>query len=58
MLDGSVSVYTAGTVLVLPGRSGNRPSHICSLSQITVDKVLTLPREKIGKRVGIWGNTL
>ena len=26
--------------------------------QIMVDKVLTLPREKIGKRVGHLGNTL
>jgi len=28
------------------------------VSQIMVDKVLTMPREKIGKRVGHLGNTL
>jgi mRNA interferase MazF len=28
------------------------------VSQIMVDKVLTLPREKIGKRVGHLGNPL
>jgi len=32
----------------------SRQNGLNRVSQIMVDKVLTLPREKIGKRVGIW----
>jgi mRNA interferase MazF len=35
-----------------------RQNGLNRVSQIMVDKVLTLPREKIGKRVGRLGNTL
>ena len=36
----------------------SRQNGLNRVSQIMVDKVLTLPREKIGKRVGHLGNTL
>ena len=36
----------------------SRQNGLNRVSQIMVDKVLTLPREKIGKRVGRLGNTL
>jgi mRNA interferase MazF len=36
----------------------NRQNGLNRVSQIMVDKVLTLPREKIGKRVGHLGNTI
>jgi mRNA interferase MazF len=36
----------------------SRQNGLSRVSQIMVDKVLTLPREKIGKRVGRLGNTL
>ena len=36
----------------------SRQIGLSRVSQIMVDKVLTLPREKIGKRVGRLGNTL
>jgi mRNA interferase MazF len=36
----------------------NRQDGLNRVSQIMVDKVLTLPREKIGKRVGHLGNTV
>jgi mRNA interferase MazF len=36
----------------------SRQNGLNCVSQIMVDKVLTLPREKIGKRVGRLGNTL
>jgi mRNA interferase MazF len=35
----------------------SRQNGLSRISQIMVDKVLTLPREKIGKRVGHLGNT-
>ena len=35
-----------------------RQNGLSRVSQIMVDKILTLPREKIGKRVGHVGNTL
>jgi mRNA interferase MazF len=35
-----------------------RQNGLNRVSQIMVDKVLTLPREKVGKRVGRLGNTL
>jgi len=36
----------------------SRQNGLSRVSQIMVDKVLTLPRKKIGKRVGHLGNTL
>jgi mRNA interferase MazF len=36
----------------------SRQNGLNRVSQIMVDKVLTLPREKIGKRIGHLGNTL
>ena len=36
----------------------SRQNGLIRVSQIMVDKVLTLPREKIGKRVGHLSNTL
>jgi mRNA interferase MazF len=36
----------------------SRQNGLSRVSQIMVDKVLTLPREKIGKRVGQLGDTL
>ena len=36
----------------------SRQNGLIRVSQIMVDKVLTLPREKIGKRMGHLGNTL
>jgi mRNA interferase MazF len=36
----------------------SRQNGLSRASQIMVDKVLTLPREKIGKRVGHMGNTV
>jgi mRNA interferase MazF len=36
----------------------SRQNGLNRVSQIMVDKVLTLPREKIGKRVGHLGNSL
>jgi len=36
----------------------SRQNGLNRVSQIMVDKVLTLPREKIGRRVGHLGNTL
>src|ERR1700682_1954966 len=36
----------------------SRQNGLNRVSQIMVDKVLTLPRDKIGKRVGHLGNTL
>ena len=36
----------------------SRQNGLNRVSQIMVDKVLTMPREKIGKRVGHLGNTL
>ena len=36
----------------------SRQNGLNRVSQIVVDKVLTLPREKIGKRIGRLGNTL
>jgi len=36
----------------------SRQNGLKRVSQIMVDKVLTLPRRKIGKRVGRLGNTL
>ncbi len=36
----------------------SRQNGLSRVSQIMVDKVLTLPREKIGRRVGHLGNSL
>jgi mRNA interferase MazF len=36
----------------------SRQNGLSRVSQIMVDKVLTLPRQRIGKRVGHLGNTL
>jgi mRNA interferase MazF len=36
----------------------SRQNGLNRVSQIMVDKVLTLPRDKVGKRVGHLGNTL
>jgi mRNA interferase MazF len=36
----------------------SRQNGLNRVSQIMVDKVLTLPRQKIGKRVGRLGNTI
>jgi mRNA interferase MazF len=36
----------------------SRQNGLSRVSQIMIDKILTLPREKIGKRVGHLGNTL
>jgi mRNA interferase MazF len=36
----------------------SRQNGLKRVSQIMVDKILTLPREKIGKRVGHLSNTL
>jgi mRNA interferase MazF len=36
----------------------SRQNGLSRVSQIMVDKVLTLPREKIGKRVGHLGNAV
>ena len=36
----------------------SRQNGLSRISQIMIDKVLTLPREKIGKRVGHLGNTV
>jgi mRNA-degrading endonuclease toxin of MazEF toxin-antitoxin module len=43
--------------LLLRARS-SRQNGLSRVSQTMVDKVLTLPREKIGKRVGHLGNSL